>query len=533
MRMLGRSLSWRYTWIRHRLSRRELRSATVVAAVWLVPVLAIWTIYFSPKHVISATSAITYLIALGVLLLAMRRPDRSLLILIVVFPFQGLLLAKLFALGVPGSVVRHMGAWKETLALAVVFCGVRSLVSSGRRLDALDKLALGFVAVTAIYAVFQTTIVPGSPSASNIRLLGFRETAGFVLLLFGARHAPLGEDFPRRAARALFLVGTLVAVVGIFEALDSSAWNHFIVKTIQYPSYQTAVLGSAPANPNDIRIYASNGTVRIGSVFLDELALAWYLLLPLAIGVERVVRGRASAFDVLATAAIAAALLLTQTRSAIIGAAIVVLLSLPYAAGRGRHWRVRASLVISAVAMLAIPGAFATGVARRIENTTKKNNQDTAGHVGGFWGGIDTMGQNPLGLGLGTGAGTGQRFNVATDIIPENNYLEVGDELGIGPMLLFAVLTLTLLVWLGRAARRRAPPLVTAAWTAGIGLAVAAWFLQTWSSYPVAWTYWGLAGAMLTSARQRASVPAPSATDRRQLATYPALPEQAVSSASR
>jgi len=46
---------------------------------------------------------------------------------------------------------------------------------------------------------------------------------------------------------------------------------------------------------------------------------------------------------------------------------------------------------------------------------------------------------------------------------------------------------------------------------AGVGLAVAAWFLQTWSDFAVAWTYWGIAGAMLGLARQRVAVAAEEA----------------------
>src|SRR5947209_6423697 len=98
----------------------------------------------------------------------------------------------------PGRLPRSLrtsglrGALTETLALGVILAGARNVVATGRRLDAIDRLALTFVAFVALYAAVQTIIVPGAPSVSNIRLLGFRETGGFVLLLLGARHAPLG-----------------------------------------------------------------------------------------------------------------------------------------------------------------------------------------------------------------------------------------------------------------------------------------------------------------------------------------------------
>lgn len=475
--------------------------------VWALPVAVIALVYFSPRHITSPATALTGVVALGILVLAARRPDLSLLGLIIFLPFQGFILAKLWALGLPASIDSHMGAWKESLALGVIVAGVRNLISTEDRLDVLDAIALGFVALVVLYALFQTTIVPGAPSPSNIRLLGFRETAGFVLLLFGARHAPLGHGFTRRAAGAVFVVGAIVASIGVYEAIFSSAWNRFVVHTIKYTQYQAAVLHTNAPNPQDIRAYGYIGGtrfVRIGSVFLDDLSCAWYLILPFAVGIERLLRRDGSLLTLLATIAIGAALLLTQTRSAIVGALIVALLALAPAVGRPRHWRTQVALVLGTLALLGIPTAFATGVASRVATTTNAQSQSTSGHINGFWSGLRTLGSHPLGLGLGTGAGTGQRFSLRNDQIPENNYLEVGDELGILPGILFVILSLAVLVELRRVSRRRPEGLTMITWTAGMGLVVAAWFLQTWSNFAVSWTFWGLAGAALGLARQRA-----------------------------
>ena len=487
--------------------RHALTDSVQGALVWAVPVAIIGLIYFSPRHIASPATVITGLVALGIVVLAARRPDLSLLGLIMFLPFQGLILAKLWAWGLPPSVASHLGAWKESLALGVIVAGVRNLLATGNRLDLLDRLALGFVGIVVLYALLQTTIVPGAPSASNIRLLGFRETAGFVLLLFGARHAPLGPAFARRAANTVFVVGSIVAAIGIYSAIFSSAWNRFVVYTIKYTQYEAAVLHTNAVNPLDIRDYGSLGGtqfVRVGSVFLDSLACGWFLILPFAVGIERMLRRTASPVGVLTTVAISACLILTQTRSAILGALIVAVLAMVPALGRPRHWRTQVAIVLGALVLLGIPAAFATGVARRIEAANSQGNQTTAGHVNGFWSGVNTMGAHPLGLGLGTGAGTGQRFEVQNDRIPENNYLEVGDELGIAGGLAFLILTLALLVKLRRLSRRWPSELITICWAAGAGLAVAAWFLQTWSDFAVAWTYWGLVGATIGVATRQA-----------------------------
>jgi O-Antigen ligase len=457
-----------------RLRRPAVRGAATETVVWLVPVLVICAVFFSPRHLVSPSTAVTGLLGLGVVILAARRPDLSLTGLIVVLPFQGLLLAKLWALGMPAAVVSHLGAWKEALAIGVVVAGVRSLMATGRRLDAIDRLALAFVAFVTLYALFQPSIVPGAPAASNIRLLGFRETAGFVLLLFGARHAPLGPQFVRRAGAALLAVGVIVSAIGVYEAIFPSAWNHFVVQTIKYTRYQVAVLHTHPPDLNDIRVYGAVGgarIVRIGSVFLNPLNCAWFLILPFAVGVERAVRRSGSLLVVVATTLIGAALLLTQTRSAIIGALVVLFLAFQPAAGRGRHWRTQVAILFGGLALLAVPAAFGTGLAKRVQSANNQSDQSTAGHISDFRSGIDTIGQHPLGLGLGTGAGTGQRFAVRTDVIAENNYLEVGDELGLLPMLIFTALTVAVILRMRRASRERSDPLITAVWAGGVGLA--------------------------------------------------------------
>ncbi len=218
------------------------RSAAIGGSAWLLPVLIIALIYFSPKHIVSASTAVTGLAALCLVAIAARWPDRSLIVLIVLLPFTGLILAKLWAWGVPTSIVRHLSAWKEALALGVVVAGARNFIASGRRADALDRLALAFVAVALLYMGFQHTIIPSAPSSSSIRLLGFREDAGFVLLLLGARHAPLPANFLERVGKVVLIVAVVVTGIGIFEALDSTAWNRFVVKTIQYTHYEVGVL---------------------------------------------------------------------------------------------------------------------------------------------------------------------------------------------------------------------------------------------------------------------------------------------------
>jgi hypothetical protein len=297
--------------------------------------------------------------------------------------------------------------------------------------------------------------------------------------------------------------GAVVAGICVYEAIDSLAWNQFVVHTIKYTQYQNDVLGVKPQNFGDIRIYGTIGgtqIVRAGSVFLNALTCGFYLVLAFAVGLERAARGQAKPWVMLSLVVIGAGLLLTQTRSAIIAALVVAFIVFQPAVGRNRHWRVQLGILVAALLVLAIPAAVVTGLADRLAQSTSQTNQSTSGHIAGFWRGVKVLRTHPLGQGLGTSAGTGERFQgeLRDVVIPENNYLQFGAELGILPMLVFAALTVAVIVRLQRAARRESNAvLVAAVWGAMTGLAVGAWFLQAWIDFSVAWTVWGLAGAAL------------------------------------
>jgi hypothetical protein len=492
-----------------------LRPIAGATLPWLVAVAVIGVIYFSPKHVMSAQTAVTVLLALGIVALAARQPDRSLIVLIVLMPFQGFLLAWLWRIGMPSSVVRHLGDWKELLVIAVVVAGVRNYLAAGHHADVLDRLALGFVALGTIYLAIQHAIVLSAPSSFNVRLLGFRQDILFVLLAWAARHAPFPDDLLRRVGRAVLLAAAVVAGVAAFEELDSSGWNHFVVHTIQYTRYQVGILHSTPPNYSDIRTYGTVGGTRIlraGSVFLSPLTTGFYLVLGFAVALERAARRQATPWVMLTLIFCGAGILLTQTRSAILAALVVLMVAFGPAAGRAAGWRTRLGILVVALAILAVPAALSTGLSKRITSTTA-NNSDTSGHISDQLSGLRTIEQHPLGLGLGTSAGTGQRFQSQGSevVVPEDGYLQVGIELGMLPMMLFLALTIALLLSLRKASRRRPEALVAGAWEAAAGLAVATFFLQTWVDFSVAWTFWGVAGAALGLSRIAVPEQAPAA----------------------
>ncbi len=477
---------------------RSLGRAAFVWWPWLVPLWIVAFIFVTRGVFLDL--GVSALLALVAVLLAARRPDRSLLILIGVLPFQTLVLAQLYAWGVPAGIVRPLAGWKEVLALGVIVAGVQGFRARQKRLDRLDVLGLVYVGVVAAYALLPQLFSPGAPSEANVRSLAFRASAGFVLLLLGARHAPLPEGFASRAAQFAMIVGAIVSAIAVYEYFFSDSWNTFIVDRVQYIRYQFEILDVSPFNFVDIRRYGHIGGqkfLRVGSVLLDPLTLGFFLLVPFAVAIERTLRVGLRSSSGAVFGLIGAALLFTQTRAALLGALVIAFIAVRPAIGRPANRRAQFTLLFAAAMLIALPAATATGLSERATTTASGEEQSAVDHVKSFWTSTSVISKNPLGQGLGTSAGTGQRFQVGNTTISENNYLQVGIETGVIAMAVFVALTVALIRRLNRAARSVDDLGTAAIRSAGIGLAIGAFFLHTWNDFAVAWTFWGLAGAAL------------------------------------
>jgi O-Antigen ligase len=495
---------------------------------WLVPLaVAGFVVVASPSGLEQAVAA---LLGLAVVVFTVRRPDLGLLALIALLPFHAILLAWVFAAGVPGSIVRPLGAWKEAVAIGVLVAGIRGFRAAHRHLDRLDIAGLAYVAVVAIYGLFPSIASLPTPTAAAFsaqglraileevftasvptftseRFLAFRASAFLVLLLFAARHAKLPANFLPRALRVAMAVGGVVAAIAVFEFFFSDAWNDFVVNKVQYTNYQRAILDVIPFDFYDIRFYGVIGgqkIVRVGSVFFSPLTLGFYLLVPFAAAADRIarqgLRGAAAGCFLLT----GAALLFSQTRSALIGALVVAVIVLVPTRAHLVQRRLQFAFVLVAVLLVALPVAAATGLSERA--TTPKSGDERSGvdHLTGLSNGVDAIAHDPVGGGLATSAGTGQRFDKSNTVISENYYLQVGIETGVVGIFTFVALTVVLLRRLKRAVPDTLAEGGGAIRAMGLALAVGSLFLHTWNDFAVAWTFWPLAGAVLGLAVARA-----------------------------
>lgn len=464
--------------------------------------------------------AIAALVAVAVVVLVVRKPRQALIAMLVVLPFQQLIFAGLYRLGVPGEMVRPAGQWKEIVAFGLLLAGGVRAVRDRHRLDWLDVACLLYVGLGVVYVLVPELVIGdaiGSDLTLQTRLLGWRTDCLYVALFVAMRHVRFDRDDLRRIVGAFLGVAVVVAAIGVYEWFFDSSWNRFWVETLRLPFYKVEVLRIDPSNELylfDIRVFTSVGgrqVLRIGSVLLLYLALGYYLAVAASLLADRVVRGQATRGTGIALALTSAGVVLTATRSAVL--ALVVILGLSVfrrsRAGRSRRsWheeqkaagaRIRFSLLLGALALVAVPVAAAVGLVDRFNGEDDYSSNES--HRNSFDISYEILVENPLGRGLATSAGAGQRSDVEGLVVTETQLLQIGTQLGIVGMFLWVVVAVGAIVVMGRASARAPDDVevaaLTALRTALIGLLVGGFFLQVFIEFTLSWSTWALAGAAL------------------------------------
>ena len=432
-----------------------------------------------------------------VVLAARRRPDTALLILAVFLPLQIYLVAKLYDLGLPIPVVRGIGWLKEALVAGIVIAAVHAVRTSKRRTDALDRVALLWIAGVLLYALLpQVLSAPGSPTSIGIRIQGIRANAFFVLLFLGARHAPLPAGFAEKLRRWLLMIATLVAGCGLYQFLDPVGWTDFTFETIDVSSHAIEVLDYPVERVHFIRGWFEEDPTRVASVLLSPFVYADFLLIGLALASDRLLRRRPPKILSLVAVALGLGIVVSRTRINFIGA--VAILALVLAPARGRIFEARVRVGAVCVVGLILLAPFLAGTRFTGAQGGAESSRD---HVEEFTTGVEHLLEEPQGKGIGTAPGVGNRFELEETFISDNAILQVGNELGVVMMGIFVALLVVLLKALFSSTTPGSDGLAAALGAAGMGLVLAGMLHHVWVSIPVAWLYFAASGVALSRDR--------------------------------
>jgi O-antigen ligase len=400
--------------------------------------------------------------------------------------------------------VRALGGLKDALVIGVLLNAVWSVSRRPRRLDVIDKLVLAYLGIIVLY-LMAPSVVHGlfGNQTFQVRLLAARTDGLFPLAFLAARHADIAAVWRERITKVLLSVAVLMGVCAIINVVSPTTWNGFLIKVVRLPAYQAGVLGvrTNPLDALDRGFIGSHPIVRAGSLLTNELTLGFYMLIALAICLQRLTAKRLTARYVLLTILCFVAITVTATRSAIL-AAVVVMLAAARIAARASAPRWLRLVILLVLACIAIaPVAASTTAGQRVLAFTQGQDPSAQAHANSTSGAVSALASNPLGRGLGTNPRIGQRFDVQGRVTSENVYLQVGNELGVATALVFIGLLIGTIRALWRRARSVHPAhaLALATAAAGIGLTVGGFFLHIWLDFATALTFWTFAGLALAN----------------------------------
>lgn len=455
--------------------------------------------------VLEVVAAVLLLIPLS------RRPDRTLLVLIVLLPFQKVLLGLALAAGAPAALARGFGSVKELLVAGMVVAAVQH--GDRRPLDRLDKAVVAFVALAGLYVV-APLVLHGLFAHVSLtgRITAWRTNCLFPIAFLAARRMPVPPGFRRTAGIAVTVVGLIAAGCALIELVSPTTWSHFLVRVVRIRNYQSVVSGVPQAASDGLThtTLAGHSVVRVGGTALAPIILGFQLLVPLAFCLERITGIRHRLVHALSVTVVTVAIVATLTRSAILATLLLAIVTLRLSTVRLRPGRVQLGVALALTAIVLAPLAGSSAVAQRTTSAFSGDTSTTAHETNSAHAALLIL-KHPLGLGLGTGPGVGNRFNAKEAVTSEDAYLQVGAELGIVAMLLFlSFLALTMLE-LRKRARARGPDagFAGALLAAGVGFVLGGFFLHVWLEFPTALTFWSLAGVALGREQSATAPPAP------------------------
>lgn len=460
------------------------------------------------------------LVLAGAVVAVWRRPVLALYVWIVGLAAHNAVMAALYAGGLRGGFLGAVQAWKEIL-LAVAVARVAFDALQARRLPyrpALpDWLALAFGALVLVYAFVPQHVLGGLAGHKTVAYAVRHDGVPVVaFLLF--RSLRLHAADARRLAWTLLGTAGALAAAGLVDvyAVSIGWWRtngvvDYFHRQLGYDYHGT---GGLPENFVFNTGSEDHFLRRLVSLFLSPLAASYLFVVALLVSAAGLRRRLAVPLALVAFAG----LLFTFSRASLFALAggLVVL-----AAARRQAWPLAAAAATVGIAVAWVhvfPDIGPTGrwtpadlvVQRRIAReqggvckagALSSCEPSIRSHATNLRDGLDTVIHHPQGYGLGNAGQAAKRSGTPLKA-GESNYTELGVELGLAGMVLWALWGLAVLAWLLRAGGLAAAG-VAAAFAAVLALAVQTDVIgDPWVAYCV----WGLAGAFAARGTRRVPV---------------------------
>ena len=411
-------------------------------------------------------------------------------LILVLLPFHAFLTVWLSSLLGHYTLLR---LWKEILLVPVLLGVVYQLWRDKRT----RKVLFGSWLVRLIAIYFVLLLIVGAVAynqhAVNAKALAYGELVdlrflGFFLL---ALVVSAKSGFLQAKWRRLLLWPSLAVI--IFGLLQYWLLPYDFLKHFGY--------GPDTISPYET-INHNLKYIRIESTLRGANPLGAYLVLIISAGTALLLAAKKKTKYYVFLAVSLAALALTFSRSAWIGAALSVTVILWLSL---KSERLRRDLLVAAGILAVIACALAVVLRNsttfqddilHTDNHSQAAMRSNQGHSAAFRSGVKDIVRQPLGGGVGS-AGPQSAYNNHPGRLAENYFLQIGQEAGVIAMALFIAINILVgrLLW-----RRRTERLPLILFASLIGLTFVNLLSHAWSDDTLAYIWWGLAGIALAPA---------------------------------
>ena len=429
--------------------------------------------------------AVGLIIVCATTYLVWKQSKWALLIIFTVLPFYPFLRIQLLRFEIVGHLVMFMmSRWTEALMILALFGrkigGVRRIFYSA---PLLDLLILSYILLGLCY--FGQAVGRGN---WMMGMWGLKEQFVFFLYYLLVRYIPFGKEDLKKILAITALIGAAIAAFGCIQA------QFFGMDFLKILGYGVEIQGGGFSyiDPNYQRHLPGGITfVRAISIMQDALSLGAYLMILLIIlqpfylfPSEKGGHGwwRSIQYLLLLTA-----LVYTTTRSAWIGMAFGTLAL----AWRRKKLLATASVFVFIGFFLLLLFLSFPGGKEFLHGTFLGKEASVAAHMNTYGWQLQTIVDNPMGIGLGMTGRVGNRFyaNVTGGFNTECWYIQVGTQMGLlGFFLYIAIVLETLRSLFVLGSRLRDPflkDLTNGIFAAYLACSVFGLFLNVWSCHVV------------------------------------------------
>lgn len=309
-----------------------------------------------------------------------------------------------------------------------------------------DYLMFIFLIVPALFMIFPigpATFINKAVYFKGILMLGFMYFLGRVMIL------------DHRQIKTLFHTLLLVAICGFFVTLVEKLTNTHFQSLIPYEAYQIQVDDSEPTGNYGLTwtFEAASGRKRYAAFFSNPLEMASFMILCGAVALylwfNEVNRFRKSFYSMIFIFTVLI-LFISFSRSSFAGFILMLFL----AAFLMGYWRIILGTLIIGISFFVILFTFGQEELRYfIIDTLTFSESSSASHVIEWVSGINSMIENPFGIGLATSGGAGG-VDPDLQIGGENQFIIFGVQMGVLYMMLYIALLVSSIYTSFRAFRK-------------------------------------------------------------------------------